>query len=182
MLELTRPYGAEVRAFTSAAISFQRAREAWQLRGDWGLRREIFCEETRLFTSQLGERDEHDRHALPMVALAQCAGAALDVVGVVRIYESEPGLWYGGRLGVSAAYRCRPRVGAGLIRTAVGTARGLGCRQFLATVLAPNASYFARQHFTPLERISVCGRSHVLMRAELEAFAIIDPPRAHEAA
>jgi putative N-acetyltransferase (TIGR04045 family) len=171
MLEATRPYGAEIRAFTSAAISFQPAEAAWQLRGYWALRREIFCEETGLFASQVGERDEHDRHASPIVALAHCAGHALDVVGVVRIYESEPGVWYGGRLGVSRAYRRRPRVGSGLIRTAVGSARARGCREFLATVLAENASYFARQHFAPVVQLTLHGRAHVLMRAELDAFA-----------
>lgn len=171
MLEATRPYGAEVRPFTSAAISFQRAQEPWQLRGYWALRRQIFCEETGLFASQFGERDEHDRHALPIVALAHCAGDALDVVGVVRIYEREPGVWYGGRLGVNRDYRRRPRVGSGLIRTAVGSARARGCHEFLATVLAENASYFARQHFAPLAPLTLQGREHVLMRAELAAFA-----------
>lgn len=175
MLELTRPYGAPVRAFASAAVSFQVAREPWQLRGYWALRREIFCRETALFDSQLGERDEHDQAALPIVAVAHWAGAAHEVVGVVRIYAlpGGDGVWYGGRLGVSPVYRAHGRIGAGLIATAVGTAKGLGCTRFLATVLQTNAAYFERQHFASIALAVVCDRPHVLMQAELPMFAAL---------
>jgi hypothetical protein len=57
MLELTRPYGAPIRAYASAAVSFRVATQAWQLRGYWALRREIFCRETSLFGSDASERD-----------------------------------------------------------------------------------------------------------------------------
>ncbi|MET0386511.1 MAG: MSMEG_0567/Sll0786 family nitrogen starvation N-acetyltransferase [Polyangiales bacterium] len=170
MLEATRPYGAPVKGYTSPTLSFALAREPWQLRGYWALRREIFCRETQLFSSSLRERDEHDRRALPIVALAHCAGLALDVVGVVRIYEDEPGVWYGGRLGVSAAYRKRPSVGSGLIATAVGLAKGQGCERFLARVLAENGRYFGRHHFATCGELELCGRRHFAMQADLDAF------------
>lgn len=174
MLELTRPFGARVRSFVSAAVSFSEAREPWQLDGYWALRREVFCRETRLFGSAPGERDAHDAHALPLVALAHWAGGAEDVVGAVRIYElqSEPGVWYGGRLGVARAYRAHGRVGGGLIALAVGTARAHGCARFLANVLAENRLYFERHHFAPLEERELHGRPHVLMQADLERFPI----------
>jgi putative N-acetyltransferase (TIGR04045 family) len=91
------------------------------------------------------------------------------------VYElPEPGaVWYGGRLGVSAAYRAHARVGAGLIATAVGTAKALGCRRFLATVLQTNVSYFERQHFTSVSHTIVCDRPHRLMQVDLDAFAAI---------
>lgn len=173
MLEPTRPYGAPIRAYTSAAVSIRVAQLPWHLRGYWALRREIFCRETALFGSHASERDEHDAAAIPIVALSHCAGAEHEVVGVVRVYQLEEDVWYGGRLGVSAAYRAHGRVGAGLIATAVGTAKGLGCRRFLATILESNVAYFERNHFVAIAPTSVCGRPHVLMQAELAAFAAL---------
>jgi len=175
MLELTRPFGARVRSFVSAAVSFSTAREPWQLDGYWALRHEVFCRETQLFHSQLAERDAHDAHAIPLVALDHWAGAALDVVGAVRIYETadEPGVWYGGRLGVASAYRAHGKVGGGLIALAVGTARAHGCTRFLANVLAPNRGYFERHHFSARRELELCGQPHVLMQAELAHFPVV---------
>jgi putative N-acetyltransferase (TIGR04045 family) len=170
MLEPTRPYGAPVRPFLSPLIRFGRAREVWQERAYWELRRAIFCEETALFQGSDTERDAHDAHALPIVAVAHAAGNPDGVVGIVRIYEASPGLWFGGRLGVEREYRRSGGVGAGLIDTAVRLGIAHGCQTFHATVLRENAAYFQRHHFSPLERIEVCGREHVLMRAELEHF------------
>ena len=171
MLEPTRPYGAPVRAFVAAFVTFEVAREAWQERAYWQMRHAIFCEETSLFASPGEERDAHDSGALPIVAIAHSAGTPADIVGIVRIFEQEPGVWYGGRLGVAAQYRTRPSVGAGLIRSAVGQAKARGCQRFLATVLLENARHFQRHHFRALAPSVVCGREHVLMQAELDAFA-----------
>jgi hypothetical protein len=60
-----------------------------------------------------------------------------------------------------------------LIATAVGSAKGLGCRQFRATVLLANGPYFERHHFRTLDRVEVCGRPHLLMQADLRCFAAI---------
>jgi putative N-acetyltransferase (TIGR04045 family) len=170
MLEPTRPFGAPVRAFVSPLVTCGVAREPWQLSGYWQLRREVFCEELGLFTDAAAERDAHDLAALPIVALAHSAGTPEGVVGVVRVYAAEGGVWFGGRLGVAAGYRARTRVAAGLIACAVASARAAGCEAFLAHVLIENAAFFERQHFRALSELSVCGRPHVLMRAELGAF------------
>jgi putative N-acetyltransferase (TIGR04045 family) len=176
MLEPTRPFGAPVRAFVSPLVTCGIAREAWQLAGYWQLRREVFCEELGLFADGGTERDADDAAALPIVALAHSAGTPEAVVGVVRVYAAEAGVWFGGRLGVLAGYRVRTRVGAGLIACAVASAAAHGCKTFLARVLAENAGYFARQHFRALSELSVCGRRHVLMQADLDAFT--SQPRA----
>ena len=173
MLELTRPYGAPVRPFLAAHVTCGVAREAWQLRGYWSLRREIFCAETRLFGSAGQERDRYDDEALPIVALAHSAGNPDEVVGIVRIFETEPGVWYGGRLGVARRYRSHRFVGGSLIDAAVGSGKGLGCRQFLATVLQENGAYFQRHHFDVLDRLEVCGRPHLLMQADLSCFVAL---------
>jgi len=176
VLELTHPYGAPVRPFMAAHVTYGVAREAWHERGYWALRREIFCSETQLFGSAAEERDEHDATSLPIVALAHHAGNPEEVVGIVRVFEAEVGLWYGGRLGVARRYRAHRYVGGGLIETAVGTAKASGCRQFLATVLLPNGPYFERHHFHTLDRIEVCGRPHLLMQADLRCFTAIPAP------
>jgi len=167
MLELTRPYGAPVRGFVSAYITHGVAREPWQLAAYWQLRRQVFCNELAIFAGAADERDEHDAHAIPIVALAHSAGSPESVVGVVRIYAANSGVWFGGRLGVDAAYRVQRQVGVGLIRAAVETADALGCERFFAHVLATNVPYFMRQRFRPLCEVELHGQRHVLMEAQL---------------
>jgi putative N-acetyltransferase (TIGR04045 family) len=171
VLEATRPYGAAFRPYLAAHVSYGFAREGWELAESWALRRAVFCEERGLFACEADERDNHDMHALPIIAVAHCAGTPERVVGAVRIFESQTGVWYGGRLAVEAAYRARGSVGAGLIHTAVTSARARGCTRFLATVLEPNARYFQRFHFVSLAPLLLCGRRHVLMQADLSAYA-----------
>jgi putative N-acetyltransferase (TIGR04045 family) len=118
--------------------------------------------------------DEHDEHALPIVAQSQIAGMADRVVGVVRIYRSEPGTWYGGRLGVRGEFRRFGAIGTALISTACSTAHALGCERFLATVQVGNVRYFERHHFRALRQIDLRGRPHQLMQADLSCY----PPRA----
>jgi putative N-acetyltransferase (TIGR04045 family) len=171
MLEPTRPFGAPVRAFVAAFVTFDAAREAWEREAYWAMRHAIFCDETGLFASAGAERDSHDSVAIPIVAIAHSAGTPADVVGIVRIFEDAPGIWYGGRLGVLEQYRARVSVGAGLIKAAVGSAKARGCKRFLATVLLANVAYFKRNHFKPIGTSDVCGRPHMLMQADLQAFA-----------
>lgn len=170
MLELTRPFGAALHPFVSAQVTTVIATERWELASYWALRRAIFCEETALFASAQAEHDAHDAQALPIIALAHSAGTPDQVVGVVRIYEPERGLWFGGRLGVERAYRAHGRVGAALVRTAVESAIERGCQRFHATVLLENARYFERLAFAPGASIELCGRPHVLMEADLTAY------------
>lgn len=174
MLDAIHPWGRPPRPALASEITARVAREPWELSGYYRVRRTIFAEEQALFAGS--DVDEHDRHATPIVACGQIAGMPDDVVGVVRIYESEPGTWYGGRLGVCAEYRRRGSVGGALIWTAVTTAHARGCRRFFATVQEKNVRYFEHHHFRPLETLVVCGRPHALMEAELASF----PPCPHE--
>lgn len=171
MLDSINPWGRPVRPSLSTQIAAQVASEPWQLAGYRELRRAIFAEEQRLFEGS--DFDEHDTHALPIVAESQIAGMADRVVGVVRIYRSAPGTWYGGRLGVRREYRRFGAVGSALIATAVSTAHALGCQRFLATIQLPNVRYFQRHHFRVLGEVDVLGQPHQLMQADLSCF----PPR-----
>jgi putative N-acetyltransferase (TIGR04045 family) len=144
------------------------------------LRHQIFVEEQGLFAgNQTGnlisnEVDELDAIAYPIVAQIQA-----QVVGVVRIYELQPRLWYGGRLGVHVDHRRAGKVGKGLIHQAVTTAHGWGCDRFLATVQSQNVRFFQRLHWTSLEEVHLCGLSHSLMEADLNFYPPGSSDRPH---
>ena len=125
------------------------------------LRQQIFCREQGIFKHS--DRDKYDPIAYPIVAMNQDS----KVVGVVRIYEPEPGLWYGGRLGTHPDYRRGWKIGKGLIDKAVTTANTWGCDRFLATVQFPNVRFFQRLHWNSVEEIDICDRPHHLMEADL---------------
>jgi putative N-acetyltransferase (TIGR04045 family) len=170
MLDRVYPWGKPVRAQTAQSIRAEVAREPWQIAAYFRLRREIFAAEQGIFEDS--DRDQFDAHASPIVAQGEIAGMPDGVVGVVRIYRSseEDDTWFGGRLGVSRAYRRVGAVGTALIVEAVSTAHGRGCRRFLATVQEVNARYFEHHHFRRLEPIELLGRPHILMEADLERY------------
>ena len=150
------------------------------IRGYWRLRRSIFCREQNVF--ECSDRDELDAVAWPIAALQHGpvgsdvddsdvdGGAEVDVVGVVRIVETEPRLWYGGRLGVHSAFRRHNQIGKGLIWKAVTTANGWGCDRFLATVQLQNVRFFKRLHWTSIEELEIRGIRHHLMQADLSYY------------
>jgi putative N-acetyltransferase (TIGR04045 family) len=141
------------------------------LQAYWRLRRTIFCQEQTLFDGC--DRDDLDAHAYPIVALdhrLEGVGPGDGVVGVVRILEERPGLWYGGRLGVDASHRRHNQIGKGLIWKAVTTAHGWGCQRFLATVQLQNVRFFERLHWHSLETQDLHGVTHHLMEADLNYY------------
>lgn len=173
--------------YSEPDFAFRIARTPDALEGYWALRRAIFCEEQKIFRGT--DRDEFDGNAIPIVCRTVLAGMEDAVVGVVRIDERKPGLWYGSRLGVAAEYRSMKKLspgvatrsglpvyrglgalGAGLIFKAVSMANAMGCREFLATVQQQNARFFQRLHWEPLEEISLYGLPHVRMRADLSHY------------
>lgn len=151
-----------------SSFIFKLATTPEELEAYFRLRHSIFVQEQGLFLTH--DLDEHDQVAYPIIALEQ-ESPILDVnpevLGVVRIYEPEPGLWYGGRLGVHPEYRRAGRIGKGLIYKAVTTATTWGCHQFLATVQLQNVRFFQRFHWTSQQEIELCGSAHHLMEADL---------------
>jgi hypothetical protein len=180
--EMLGPFAPQY-PFVPISYGFKVAREHWELQAFWKLREQIFCSEQRIFTGS--DRDEYDATMIPIIAVSCEMGIPDRVVGVVRIDEREPGLWWGSRLGVDPDFRrirsvgfgpfanAQPRfnglgaLGAGLIYKAVSTASRLGCKTFLAAVQEQNARFFSRLHWHTLDRIVLHGRPHHLMRAEL---------------
>jgi putative N-acetyltransferase (TIGR04045 family) len=165
-------WGQDVLPFFSAAVTAQIASEPWQLDAYFALRRAVFAEEQALFDGS--DVDEQDAIATPIVAVTHLAGMLDEVVGAVRIYPTEPGIWFGGRLGVAPRYRSRRIVGSSLICAAVSTARAWGAARFLATIQLRNVRYFEQHHFSTIEPVRVCGQPHHLMQADLAAY----PPSA----
>ncbi len=150
---------------------FKLATTPAEIAAYFALRHAIFVEEQDLF--QDNDVDECDRIAYPIIALTEDD----QVVGVVRIYDSKPGFWHGGRLGTHAAYRKGWQIGKGLIYKAVTTANTWGCEQFLATVQLQNVRFFQRLHWQSLEDISICDRPHHLMQADLNYYPAGSEPR-----
>jgi putative N-acetyltransferase (TIGR04045 family) len=163
----SQPWGSPGR-FLSRDIVAAVARERWQIDAYFRLRRDIFEREQGLFTGS--DVDEHDAHATPIVAMSQVAGMPHEVVGVVRIYPSEDGTWYGGRLGVAHDYRRVGAVGGALIHCAVETAHAWGCTRFLATVQRRNVRYFEHYCFRSLSELTLRRQPHQLMQADLARF------------
>ena len=164
--------------FTKSAYRFapgeyriKHAGESWEHRACADLRRAVFCDEQRLFDAH--DRDDLDVHAIPLAAIACLVGQPDDVIGTVRIHEAEAGTWWGSRLAVRRDYRACAWIGTELILHAVCTAHARGATRFLAQVQVQNAKLFERLHWTALEAITVRGRPHVLMQADLAHY----PPR-----
>ncbi len=143
---------------------FKLALSPKEIAAYYQLRQEIFCKEQEIFATS--DRDEYDDIAYPIIAINN----ENKVVGVVRIYEIKPKLWYGGRLGVHKDYRRGWKIGKGLINKAVTTANTWGCDCFLATVQLPNVRFFQRLHWNSIEEIAICDRPHHLMEADLEFY------------
>ncbi len=168
MLDAANPWGRRVRPYICRHVRAELAREDWQRQAYFRLRALIFAEEQGLFYGS--DVDAHDAYSLPIVALSSAFGMDDEVVGVVRIYSEEPQIWYGGRLGVAAAYRTQGSVGTALIECAVSSAHALGARRFFATVQDRNVRYFERRHFHALRALEILGHPHQLMEADLAHF------------
>ena len=138
------------------------------INGYWELRSAIFCEEQHLFEAT--DRDEIDAEAYPITAIHHGSSHCGQVVGVVRIVEQQPRIWYGGRLGVQREFRRHNQIGKGLIWKAVTTAHGWGCDRFLATVQIQNVRFFQRLHWSSIDELEIKGIRHHLMEADLSYY------------
>jgi putative N-acetyltransferase (TIGR04045 family) len=157
-----------VQPFRCADIGFKLATEAWELREYFALRRRIFCDEQRIFDGD--DRDDVDERATPIVAVLRTAGVSEDIAGAVRIWEEEPGEWFGGRLGTDRDHRKNGSIGPGLIKLAVRTACRRGCVRFRATVQERNVKLFQRLGWKVTDGTVIFGIPHARMQADLSRF------------
>jgi putative N-acetyltransferase (TIGR04045 family) len=161
-------------SFLPAEYRVKFATEPWERREAAALRRKVFCEEQAIFVDD--DRDAIDNHAITIVAISSFVVAAQEVVGTVRIHQAEPGVWWGSRLAVAADYRRISALGTSLIRLAVSSAHGRGCRRFLAHVQSQNAPMFQRLSWHTIEEVVLHGRPHHFMRADLNRYPPIGNP------
>ena len=151
--------------FAPSGFQVKYAVDAWEKRGAAALRRKVFCDEQGLFEGD--DRDAIDEAAIAIVATSLLAVTPDEVVGTVRIHEIAPGVWQGSRLAVAQDYRRVGTLGAALIKLAVSSAHGKGCRRFVAQVQGQNALLFRRLHWRTLEVVELHGRPHHVMEADL---------------
>jgi putative N-acetyltransferase (TIGR04045 family) len=150
------------------------AAEPWMQAGAAALREQVFVQEQGVFTGH--DRDAIDEIALPLVAIAEDAAGGPRVAGTVRIHESAPGIWWGSRLAVAPEWRRVGRLGAELIRLAVGTARARGAVEFHAHVQQQNVVLFRRLHWAVAAEVDLHGRPHAHMLASLAHYTPIPEP------
>jgi putative N-acetyltransferase (TIGR04045 family) len=162
-------------AYTPVEFIVREATSGWERDEAHALRRAVFCIEQGIFAGD--DRDAIDTRSQLLVAMACIGGMPDQVVGTVRIHAPEPGLWWGSRLAVHPAFRSQGHLGATLIRLAVSRAHAQGCETFLAHVQAQNVSLFRKLHWHTLGELSIHGRPHARMQAELAFY-----PPCHDAA
>ncbi|RTL32556.1 MAG: GNAT family N-acetyltransferase [Burkholderiales bacterium] len=155
--------------FTPVEFRVKRASEAWERREAHALRRAVFCIEQGIFVGD--DRDLIDEQAQLLVACTCVAGECDQVVGTVRIYEAEPHVWWGSRLAVHPSFRHVGRLGATLIRLAVGMAHAQGARIFWAHVQEQNVPLFQKLHWALHGERTLLGHVHGLMTADLAHYA-----------
>lgn len=160
------------------AFRIQWASLPWMQREALALRRQVFCEEQRVF-----DRDDQDAIDMQpgtrtLVACSTLAGLPDEVVGTVRIHEESPGTWWGSRLAVAVPWRRHALLGTGLIRLAVSSAHARGCRDFLAHVQMQNVPLFERLHWRQDGGADLHGLPHALMRADLRQYPPCHTPEA----
>jgi putative N-acetyltransferase (TIGR04045 family) len=158
--------------FYPGEYSIGEARAAWQQAGCLALRRQVFCQEQKIFVHD--DRDEIDETCLLLAATSCLFGHEDDIVGTVRIHEPESGLWWGSRLAVAIPFRRVGGLGTALIRLAVGTAKFHGAETFLAHVQAQNLKLFESMHWRVLDEKAIFSRPHYLMQADIAAYDAID--------
>lgn len=145
----------------------------WQQNAAKRLRHQVFVQEQGVFATD--DSDAIDSAALPLVAIALDADLPR-VVGTVRVHEAQPGIWWGSRLAVAPDWRRVGKLGAELIRLAVGTARARGACEFHAHVQRQNAPLFRRLHWRIDGEVDLHGRPHLHMLASLVHYPPIHDP------
>src|SRR5215831_8189228 len=155
-------------AFLPSEYRVKFATDPWEHREAAALRRQVFCNEQRIFSGD--DRDAIDDVAITLVALSSYAVVPQEVVGTVRIHEAEPRVWWGSRLAVAADYRRISALGTSLIRLAVSSAHARGCQKFFAHVQSQNAPMFRRLHWHTIDEVALHGRPHHFMRADLNHY------------
>lgn len=156
------------RTFVPCEFRIKWADNVWEKTEALRLRCAVFCNEQGIFEGD--DIDVIDGDSQMIVAIACIGGMSDQVVGCVRIHQSEPGLWWGSRLAVHLAYRQYSGLATALIRLAVSSAHARGCQIFLAHVQSQNQRMFEKLHWRTLRPLTLHGWPHHLMQADLASY------------
>ena len=109
--------------------------------------------------------DDHDRDPRTMHLVAVCEPTG-EVAGAVRCYVREDGVWFGGRLVVSQAFRAsKLKVAPALVRAAEEHVRATGAKTFLAYIQCRYAKLFEHVGWVRVGgEVEYAGTPHQLMR------------------
>jgi len=130
-----------------------------ELEKAYSVRHEIFVKEQELFAGS--DRDEFDSQAIHIIALLYG-----EVIGTVRVYETEENVWFGSRLAVLKPFR--GRAGKVLIEKAEETVKKKKAKRFMAYVQLPNIPFFRRHRWRSVgDIIDYHGTPHQLMETQL---------------
>jgi len=157
--------------FNPGEYRLKQASANWEKKACSALRRSVFCQEQGLF--ERDDADAVDAQAMMIAALTCVIGQPEQVVGTVRVHETEAGIWFGSRLAVQTEFRSHTALGHKLIYFAVGCARAQGCEKFYAQVQLKNRRLFEHLHWRSLKTVDVCGQPHVLMTADFSFYPAI---------
>jgi len=139
------------------------AASAEELDAHYAIREATFVRSQGLFAGS--DIDDHDRDPRTMHLVAVCQPAG-DVAGAVRCYVGEDGVWFGGRLVVSQAFRAsKLKVAPALVRAAEEHVRAAGAKTFLAYIQCRYARLFEHIGWVRVgEEVEYAGTPHQLMR------------------
>lgn len=134
-----------------------------ELDAHYAIREASFVRNQGLFAGT--DRDDHDRDPRTMHLVAVCQPTG-EVAGAVRCYVREDGVWFGGRLVVSRAFRAsKLKVAPALVRAAEEHVRATGATTFLAYIQCRYAPLFEHIGWVRVGgEVEYAGTPHQLMR------------------
>ena len=125
------------------------------------IRRQVFVDEQKLFP--YSDIDEYDARALHIAAFKDDK-----IIGTVRIYPENNGVWVGGRLAVEKRYR--GKAGKQLVLKAMEIVKKHQALVFKAVVQSENVLFFENLKWQRKGRpFNYHGQSHQLMQAQLKS-------------
>ncbi len=142
-----------------ADIVCRKVRDEDELNQCYQIREAVFVEEQGLFKET--DRDLNDEKSIHIAALYNGK-----IIGTVRVYEAEDGIWWGGRLAVIK--KQRGKAGKTLIQKAVETVKQEKAEHFYAHVQTKNVPFFKSLKWVTRGDVFFCfEKPHWLMEADL---------------
>jgi len=125
----------------------------------FSIREKVFVDEQEVFKGS--DRDEYDASAIHLAAFYKGK-----IIGTVRMYKDQDGIWWGGRLSVMK--RFRGKAGRMLVQKAVEVVRSKNAKHFRANIQLENVKFFKALHWEPVGGVfDYYGKPHQMMEAML---------------